>query len=363
MNNEDQTPTPSMDLNLNRRRFLEVASGTATLATMAGAAIPRDAFAGSHDAPNPAAPLKDLRGKVAFITGGSSGIGLGIARACKEAGMKVCVSYRTQSHMDEAKEFFADDPDNFHYVRLDVTDRDGMKKAADEVEQRFGKVHLLVLNAGVGVGASASSATYNDWDFAIGVNLYGVVNGVHEFLPRMVAHGEPAQIVTTSSMSGVFHGANATVYTTTKYAVVGMMEGLRGELADKNIGVSAFVPGGVNTNIRNSERNRPEELRNEGVPDAAPQAARGPAPARPAGPPPGMDPLECGRLVLRGVKRNDMWIITHPEYGQGVKERCEALVLSIPVGDPPAPPERVAFEARVLTHKVYTDELARLKGA
>jgi len=363
-----------------RRNFLKTAlasaGGVAGLSIAGSSVLPRASLAGSnHELPNPTAPLRDLAGKVAFITGGSSGIGLGIARACAEAGMKVIITYRTPEHYEEAKNYFQSDNAGFHAIRVDVTDRDGMAQAADEAEKVFGKVNLLVNNAGVGGGA-VTQATFNDWDFAVGVNILGVANGVQIFVPRMIAHGEPAHVVSTSSMSGLFIGGTATLYTTTKYAVVGMMESLRAELVSHNIGVSAFCPGVVRSNIRDFNRNRPEDLKNPASVEQErnQQMQRMRAQSRPQmtreqmaalqerysnG---AMDPLECGRKVLRGVRRNDLFIITHPEYGQGIEDRCEALTLSIPSGDEPAPPDRIAIEERVLTAQVYIDEIRRLKG-
>ena len=155
-----------------------------------------------------------------------------------------------------------------------------------------------------------------------------------------------------------------------------MMESLRAELKPHNIGASAFCPGVVRSNIRDFNRNRPEELENPASVRTQQnrQMERRTAQARSQmteeqlaamreryskG---AMDPLECGRKVLRGVRRNDLFIITHPEYGQGIEDRCQALTLSIPSGDEPAPPERVAIEKVVLTAQIYIDEIRRLKG-
>lgn len=364
----------------DRRRFLKSAitsaGGAAAISMFSTGLTPRAAMAhASHDTPNPMAPLRDLAGKVAFITGGSSGIGLGIARACSEAGMKVIITYRTPAHYEEARTYFDGEHAGFHAIRLDVTDRDGMARAADEAEKVFGKVHLLVNNAGVG-GGGVTQATFNDWDFAMGVNVMGVANGIQTFVPRMIAHGDPAHVLATSSMSGLFIGGTATIYTTTKYAVVGLMESLRAELEPHNIGASAFCPGVVRSNIRDFNRNRPDELKNTAEEERQrnQERQRMMAQARSQmseqqleamrerysnG---AMDPLECGRKVLRGVRRNDLFIITHPEYGQGIEDRNEALFRSIPVGDEPAPPERIAIEQRVLTAQIYIDEIRRLKG-
>ncbi len=355
------------DLGVSRRRFLSAAAGAAAggaaMAAATGTAQAQTAGPAPRDmsAPNPNAPLRELTGRTIFITGGSSGIGLGIARAAAEAGMNVVITYRTQSNLEEAMEFFEPGAP-VHAIHLDVTDREGFVRAADEAEEVFGPVNLLCNNAGVGILTAITAATYNDWDFGLGVNVGGVVNGVQTFVPRMIARREevPAHIVTTSSMGGVFPGGQAGIYTTTKFAVTGMMEALRAEMDPRGIGVSAFCPGLVRSNIRDSARNRPEELMN------APAAP----PAGPAGPPPGggggvdimdfaMDPLEAGEKVLRGVRRNDLFILTHPEFYQGISDRCDVLLASVPVGEP-EPEGRVNASRGVLRAPIYLAEKERL---
>src|SRR5580704_5504168 len=245
----------------SRRGFL----GTAALATAASAAaglVPAGrsvAASGGAGGSCPAVPtpMRDVEGKVAFITGGDSGIGLGIARAFTDAGMKVVTTYRTRSHLDEAMKLLQGAADRVHAINLDVTDRAAMEQAAAETVRVFGKVHVLVNNAGVAVIGGLSRASYEDWDWAMSVNAGGVFNGVRTFLPRIQAQGEGGQIVSVSSLAGLLGHAPAGVYTASQFAVVGMMEALRAELADANIGVTVFCPGIVNTNIGSSARNRP----------------------------------------------------------------------------------------------------------
>ncbi len=304
------------------------------------------------------APLAEVRGKVAFVTGGSSGIGLGMARAFSDAGMKVVFTYMRAEHRDKALGCFAAGNPGVHAIQLDTADRDGMVRAADEAERVFGKVHLLANNAGVGVTSPISKATWGDWDWAMNVNIDGVFSGIHTFLPRMQAHGEGSHIVTTSSSGGLLAGMLG-VYATTKFAVVGMMESLRAELAGSNVGTSVFCPGLVKTDIFNSERNRPAALANPGAP-------KGPAP------PPGMhdkppidlmavalDPLDVGRLVLAGIRRNDLYIFTHQEFAGPVRDRHAAMQASFP--KTPASQERVdALDYYV--PDIYAREALRLKG-
>ena len=342
--NRNQGPSAVDALTANgqaRRGFL----GTAALATAATAAGGMAATGRALAAATPAAdncpvvptPMRDVAGKVAFITGGDSGIGLGIARAFTDAGMKVVITYRTRSHLDEAMKLLQGAADRVHAINLDVTDRAAMEQAAAETVRVFGKVHVLVNNAGVAVIGGLSRASYEDWDWAMSVNAGGVFNGVRCFLPRIQAQGEGGQIVSVSSLAGLLGHAPAGVYTASKFAVVGMMEALRAELADANIGVTVFCPGIVNTNIGSSARNRPAGA-------SAPQARVDPGfkmdPAMMAemqkamseshGVPPGMDPLDAGQRVLRAVRNNDLYVLTTPEFEAEFAARGAAIVASLP---------------------------------
>jgi NAD(P)-dependent dehydrogenase (short-subunit alcohol dehydrogenase family) len=303
--------------------------------------------------------MKDVEGKVAFITGGDSGIGLGIARACTDAGMKVVITYRSKTHLDEAMKYLAGAGDRVHAINLDVTDRAAMEKAALETLQVFQKVHLLVNNAGVGIIGGLSKATYDDWDWGMSVNVNGVFNGIRTFLPRIQAHGEGGQVVATSSLAGLLGHGPAGVYTASKFAVVGMMEALRAELDGTNIGVSAFCPGLVNTNIGSSNRNRPANLADAGFkPDPKMMAQMQAAIKNMKGPPPGMDALEAGQRVLEGVRNNDLYILTTPEFAAEFQARGEAIVASLPQDVNP-PPARVTLGRMILGKTVYASERDR----
>jgi len=308
--------------------------------------------------------MQDVEGKVAFITGGGSGIGLGMARAFSAAGMKVVIANLRQDHIDQAMAVLGRSGAAVHALRLDVADRKAMAAAAEETVRVFGKVHVLVNNAAVGLIGPMIDARYDDWDWALGVNIGGVVNGVVEFLPKIRAHGEPGHIVSTSSMAGLFAhgGGGAGIYNTTKYAVVGLMESLREELEPLGIGASVFCPGLVNTNIHEFERLRPARYANTGYAIHAEAAAAREQFMKANILPAGMDPLEVGERVLRGIRNNDLYILTHPEYEQGVRDRFEAILASFPRGEPPPPPERVAAESRVLRPQVFIQERDRLLG-
>jgi NAD(P)-dependent dehydrogenase (short-subunit alcohol dehydrogenase family) len=346
---------------LDRREFLGGAAAIAgtTSAVLAGVAAAPTAAARERQS-LPAAvfappPLAEVAGKVAFVTGGSSGIGLGMARAFSAAGMKVIFTYLKPEHREAALASFKPGNAGVHAIRVDVTDRDGMEKAADESERVFGKVHLLCNNAGIGVRALVSDASYKDWDWAMNVNVGGVFNGVKAFLPRMLAHGEGVHVMATSSSGGIVAGTLG-VYVTSKFAVVGMMESLRTELEGRNVGVSVFCPGLVTSDIFNSERNRPAELANDnGKPPAAPVTLPGKPPVDMASV--AMDPLVAGELVLAGIRRNDLYILTHQEFQEPVRQRCEALLASFPKEK--APQARVDV-VKTYTPDIYAVEIARI---
>jgi NAD(P)-dependent dehydrogenase (short-subunit alcohol dehydrogenase family) len=278
--------------------------------------------------------MKDLKGKVAFITGGASGIGLGIAKACARHGMKVVIADKRQKALDEAMAYFKEKKLPVHPIQLDVTDREAYAKAADEAEKVFGKIHVLVNNAGVGSGGPVQMTTYKDWDYSVGVNLGGVINGVMTILPRILKHGEGGHIVSTSSTNGIAATGVSVPYCTTKFAVAGMMEALATELQEKGIGASVLIAGPNRTNLgQSSFENRPDHLRNEG--ETWPPKPPPGAPNRPRRSPEEMmtafiDPVETGERVVRGIRNNDLFIHTHPEFKEGYIARHDAIIRAIP---------------------------------
>jgi NAD(P)-dependent dehydrogenase (short-subunit alcohol dehydrogenase family) len=301
-------------------------------------------------------PLADVEGKVAFVTGGSSGIGLGIARTLSAAGMRVVFTYRSTAHRDAALATFPKGNAGVHAIALDTTDREGMSRAADEAERVFGNVHLLCNNAGVGLPALLSQVSWQDWDWAMDVNVNGVLNGVRTFLPRMQKHGEGGHLMVTASSAGLVSGVLG-VYVTTKFAVVGMFESLREELAGSNIGVSIFCPGLVKSDIFDVERNRPAS-------HGAGHKAAAPPPLRADAPPVdlmgvAMEPLEAGRQVLAGIRRNDLYILSHPEFEPSVRQRFELMQASYSKEPVPAG-RRDATDA--FAPRCYADDLKKMRG-
>jgi NAD(P)-dependent dehydrogenase (short-subunit alcohol dehydrogenase family) len=302
--------------------------------------------------------MKDVAGKVAFITGGASGMGLGMARVFSAAGMRIVIADVRQDHLEAAMKLFRGASAGVHAIRLDVADRKAMAHAAVETEQVFGKIHVLCNNAGVGIIGSLLEASYDDWDWAMGVNLDGVFNGIHEFVPRIRSHGEGGHVVTTSSMGGLFAAGTAGIYNSSKYAVVCLMESLRPELAPHGIGVSAFCPGLVNTNIHEIERMRPLQYAHTGYTARAGELAAREEFLKTRILPAGMDPMEVGQRVLRGILRDDLYILTHPEYEPGLRERFDAILASVPL-EGPAPAARVTAEAVVLRNPLFAQERDR----
>src|SRR5580700_271336 len=278
--------------------------------------------------------MKEVKDKVAFVTGGASGIGLGIAGAFANAGMKVVLADLRQDHIEEATEKFkqAGHAKRVHAIRLDVTDRDAMAAAAHEAERVFGKVHLLVNNAGVGIQGPFPGITYADWDFGLAVNLGGVVNGLQTFLPRIRAHAEGGHIVNTASLAALTPmPAQFVIYVAAKAAVVAISETIRGDLARENIGVSVLCPGPIRTNIHEVSKNRPPQF---GVGGAFQQAEQGGATN--VGFPSMMEPAAVGDLVVKAVQNDDLYIITHGEWRPGVLQRHAAILAAMPEKIDPA---------------------------
>ena len=271
--------------------------------------------------------MREVRGKTAFITGGASGMGLAMARSFAKAGMKVVAADVEQTALDAVQAEFEAANVEFLSLKVDVTDRDGMEAAATATEDRFGKVHVLCNNAGVAVGGPIDRMAYNDWDWVVGVNLGGVVNGIQAFVPRIEAHGEGGHIVNTASMAGHLAIPGLSVYTATKFAVVGLSETMRADLAAQDIGVSVLCPGVVNTNIFTSERNRPETMPGTNFAllaeaDASPaeQAVRFEELRASA-----LDPAVVGDMVLHAIREDEFYVFSHPELKPMAEVRHEEM--------------------------------------
>jgi NAD(P)-dependent dehydrogenase (short-subunit alcohol dehydrogenase family) len=297
--------------------------------------------------------MDEVAGKTAFVTGGASGIGLGMAEAFVAAGMNVVIADLRPDHIETALRRFVESGarEHVHAIELDVTDREGFARAADEAEGVFGNIHVPCNNAGMGILGPVTLARYDDWDWGLGVLLGGVVNGIQTFLPRLLAHGEGGHIVNTSSMAGVVPIGGAAIYITAKAALIGLSEALRSELAEAGIGVSAFCPGPVQTNIREGGRARPERYGDSGYAELERELE-----ARPNSPL-WMDPRECGERVLRGIRRDDLYIFTHREFREGAEERFRAMLASFP--DEPLDRERADAIDFLLFNPIFREVLER----
>jgi NAD(P)-dependent dehydrogenase (short-subunit alcohol dehydrogenase family) len=278
----------------------------------------------------------DWKGKTALITGGVSGIGFGIARAFCAAGIDLVLTWRNETYRTRAEAWFADGGYPMpRFVELDVTDRAGWTDAADRVGP---PMHILVNNAGGSVFGPTDEASYADYDWIMGVNFGGVVNGLVTFVPRIKAQGQGGHIVNVASMAAYLSGPQAGIYTASKFAVRGLTECLRGNLAPYGIGVSLVCPGLTRTNAWDSALKRPAAFAASGFapPDRVELERFGTAFEA------GMDPLEVGEKVLAGMSENRAVIFTHPEYAEDFAEIYRESVAALP--DEPVPQARQHIE-------------------
>jgi NAD(P)-dependent dehydrogenase (short-subunit alcohol dehydrogenase family) len=264
--------------------------------------------------------MKDLSGKTAFVTGGVSGIGLSMARAFGAAGMNVMLADINEEDLAAAVTELNERQVKAAGVRCDVAERQSVERAAKETVDRFGKVHVVCNNAGVGAGGPIDAVKPGDWDWTIAVNLMGVVYGMEAFLPHIRAHGEGGHYVNTASMAGMISVPGMEPYTASKYAVVGMSEGWAGQLAAENIGVSVLCPGFVKTRIYESSRARQDKFgqaadeRDPEQADFAKQLVLG-----------GIDPDRVGARVVESILANELYIFTHPDMAPLFEERAKNI--------------------------------------
>ena len=269
--------------------------------------------------------MKQFKGRVAFVTGGASGIGYGLVQNFLNLGMRVVVADFNRDHLQEVRQALAG-RDDVHCVQVDVANRAQLRDAADEALRVFGKLHVLCNNAGVGGGGDAADPEFEAWDRALAVNLGGVVNGVKIIAPHILSHGEGGHIVNTSSMAGIVPLPGLAAYQTAKFAVRGYTESLRMALAPHGIGVSCLFPGGTRTRIVEASAR-----------DAAARAAAREMTAS------WMDPIELGAYVVEGIRDNSPYILTHEEFRDEVREMWQMLDAAFPRNQQ-VPPGRRAFE-------------------
>jgi NAD(P)-dependent dehydrogenase (short-subunit alcohol dehydrogenase family) len=270
--------------------------------------------------------MREFIGKAAFVTGGASGIGLALGRALAEVGCKVMLADIEKTALDAALASLSGSGREIRGFVCDVADTSSVDAAAQATFSAFGKVHILCNNAGVGILGGIDHIALDDCRWVLDVNLIGVVNGVRAFLPHMRAHGEGGHIVNTASMAGMVNshqagGQGFAPYPASKYAVVGMSEGLAMEVKPLGIGVSILCPGVVRTNILESARGRHKRYG-----PATPVDSTNPLYAgfvehvRT-----GMDPDEVARRVVAAIRNDELYVFTHPERRGAVEERYRAI--------------------------------------
>jgi NAD(P)-dependent dehydrogenase (short-subunit alcohol dehydrogenase family) len=270
--------------------------------------------------------MRDFKDKVAVITGAASGIGRGIAERCATEGMKLVLADVNAENLAKAASELKALGATVLSVRTDVSKRDDVERLARQAFDTFGQVHLLVNNAGVGAGGSAWEATWNDWEWVMGVNLWGVIHGVKVFTPLMLAQNTEGHIVNTSSAAGLVVGGASAPYAATKHAVVALSESLYLTLQRRKalVKVSVLCPGLVHTNIVNAEQNRPESLKNEPV-EITPQLQAG-LDAFKAALETSMPPLEAADKVFDAIRNEQFYIFTHPDWMELVQMRTDNLL-------------------------------------
>jgi NAD(P)-dependent dehydrogenase (short-subunit alcohol dehydrogenase family) len=263
--------------------------------------------------------MQDFKGKVAFITGGASGIGYALAEAFGKAGMKVMIAGPNQNTLDAALAQLAENQIQATSVVCDVSKRADVQKAALATIAAYGKVHIVCNNAGVGVLGEIGVVEQSDWDWVIDVNIKGVIHGTEVFTPLILQHGEGGHIHSTASVAGLMSGPGGEPYSATKYAVLALTEGWRQQLAPKNIGVSVAFPGPVRTKMNDSYRNRPGGFIRRPISEER-EAAYGKINEL------GQDPAVYAARILEAIRGNELYIITHPESKPRVEARFKAIL-------------------------------------
>jgi NAD(P)-dependent dehydrogenase (short-subunit alcohol dehydrogenase family) len=296
----------------------------------------------------------EFAGRTAFVTGGAHGVGIGIVRNLVVAGAKVAIADIRQDSIDQALATL--DNREVMGIELDVRSRDGFAAAADEVEAKFGPVSLVFNNAGVNLFQPIEDSSYDDWDWVLGVNLGGVINGVMTFAPRMKARAlsgevKGGHIVNTASMASFIGSGTPGIYNTSKFAVRGLSYSLRHSMYQYGIGVSCVHPGLVKSYIYASDDVRPEELKGamKPVDKAAVDRLAGVHEF-------GMEPDVIGVRILDGVRENRANIFTHPDHKEELREIFDEIL-----ADYRDYPQDAGFAQRVAFEKVRRDGFAEAR--
>jgi NAD(P)-dependent dehydrogenase (short-subunit alcohol dehydrogenase family) len=273
-----------------------------------------------------------IEGTTAFITGGASGIGFGIAQQLLAHGARLVLADIRQDHLDEAKAFFEERQQgrNVHTIRLDVSDRAAMAEAAKECEAVMGGPEILINNAGIDPSGPFEQATYADWDYGIGVNLMGPINGIMAFAPGMRARGKGGHIVNTASLAGLTPMPSfMAIYAVAKAGVITLTESIQDSMAKDNIGVTVLMPGPIKSRIHESGQNRPERFRQgSGFGETEEQLAKRVVADS------WMEATQVGDMVVDAIVNNKLYIATHGNWADNVRARFEAMIDVMPAPVP-----------------------------
>ncbi len=271
-------------------------------------------------------PMKELAGRVAVVTGAADGIGRAIAGRCAEAGMRLVLADVDRGRLEVSRAELERAGAEVLGCPTDVSRAAEVEALAVATYARFGACHLLVNNAGVALGKPVWEATLADWEWVLGVNLYGVIHGVRAFVPRMLEAGEPGHVVNTASIAGLISPPGLGPYNVSKHGVVTLSESLHGDLAVRGapIGVSVLCPAWVRTRIAESERHRPKAERTDAsrVDGVAAKVGAAVEEAVEAG----IAPAEVARAVLDAVASGRFYILTHPHTKKAVQIRAEDIL-------------------------------------
>ncbi len=266
-------------------------------------------------------PLDHFADRVAVVTGAGSGIGRALAVALAREGAHVVVADVDDAAAAETCREVREHGRRALAVHADVAELPQVQALADRAFGAFGAVHLLCNNAGVVVTGGLEGATLADWQWLLGVNLWGVIHGLHAFLPRMIAQGPPGHVLNTASMAGLVASQGLGIYNTTKYAVVGLSETLAKDLRPYGLGVSVLCPMGVATRIGEAERARPPRLRNPaGAGSGAPVALIGRT----------LTAEAVALQALAAVRAGELYVITHEEALEPLRRRAARLEAATP---------------------------------
>jgi NAD(P)-dependent dehydrogenase (short-subunit alcohol dehydrogenase family) len=283
--------------------------------------------------------MKAFQGKVAVVTGAASGIGRALAERCAKEGMKVVLADIEEQALMQASQNLAAQGAQTLAVPTDVSQAGDVETLARKAFETYSAVHLLFNNAGVGAGATAWESTLADWEWVLGVNLWGVIHGIHFFVPRMLEQRSEGHIINTASIAGLISGPGQSIYKVSKHGVVTLSETFYHELTLRgaSLKVSVLCPGFVNTRAMDSQRNRPATPQNapdgkkpspqkEAVLQRIQQALRD-----------GMPPWQVADIVFGAIREERFYILPHPEWKGAIESRMEDILQERNPTLPPAP--------------------------